>query len=659
MDLLQRALQLHNAGRVQEAISLYTKVLPQQKRNPQLLYLLGTANLQIGKLELGVKQLKQSLKLGPNNPFALNNLGTALYDLKRLDEALASYDKALALKPDYVEAYNNRGNALNDLKRLGEALASYDKALAQNPNYAEAHFNRGNALYALKRPDEALASYDRAVACRPDYVEAHNNRGNVLKDLNRLEEALRSYEKVLALKPDFKFLLGTYIHIKMKLCDWESLTENLDRLVTSVSKRIPVTTPTPLLSLLDSPELHRTAAQVYADSLFPKQGVLGPFKKRKTDGKIRVGYYSGDFRIHPMSYLIVELFEIHDRDKFEVYGFSFGPNRNDEMRQRVAASFDRFIDVQDKSDREVARISREMGIDIAIDLAGFTQHARTGIFAIGAAPIQVNYLGYPGTMAAEYIHYVIADKTIIPPENQSDYSEKPAYLPHTYWVNHSKWKDSDRAFTKAELGLPERGFVFCCFNNNHKILPATFDGWMRILNAVEGSVLWLLGDNSTVEQNLRREAEARGVDGTRLVFAERLPSMEEHMARHRFADLFLDTLPYNAHTTASDALWMGLPVLTCPGRSFAARVAASLLKAIDLPELITQSPQAFEAKAIELATHVETLSELKDKLERNRLTTPLFNEKLFARHMEAAYGAMFERYQAGLPPETIEVQPLN
>jgi predicted O-linked N-acetylglucosamine transferase (SPINDLY family) len=329
---------------------------------------------------------------------------------------------------------------------------------------------------------------------------------------------------------------------------------------------------------------------------------------------------------------------------------------NDEMSQRLAASLDQFIDVRGMSDREVAKLSREMGIDIAVDLNGFIEYSRTGIFAERAAPIQVNYLGYPGTMGADYIDYIIADKTIIPEKSQAYYTEKVVYLPNSYQVNDSKRKISERRFTKQEVGLPDNAFVFCCFNNNYKILPATFDSWIRILKAVNGSRLWLPENNSTAVWNLRREAEARGVEGDRLVFAKRL-LLDEHLARHRLADLFIDTLPYSAHTTASDALWAGLPVLTCMGESFASRVAGSLLNAIDLSELITSTPEDYEAKAIELAMHPETLNALKAKLERNRLTTPLFDGKLFGKHIEAAYEAMYERYRAGLPIEVIEVPP--
>jgi predicted O-linked N-acetylglucosamine transferase (SPINDLY family) len=351
---------------------------------------------------------------------------------------------------------------------------------------------------------------------------------------------------------------------------------------------------------------------------------------------------------------MAELFELHDRSQFEIVGFSFGPTANDEIRQRLEKSFDQFIEVGSKSDVEVAKLSRDFNIDIAVDLKGFTKDGRTGIFAHRAAPIQVNYLGYPGTLGTDYIDYIIADKTLIPPQSQQFYSEKVVYLPNSYQVNDRKRIISERQFTRQELGLPENSFVFCCFNNNYKILPATFDGWMRILKSVDGSVLWLFKDNPWAVENLKKEAQKRGIDGQRLVFAEHMP-LSEHLARHRQADLFLDTLPYNAHTTTSDALWAGLPVLTQMGGSFASRVAASLLNAIGLPELITSAQEEYEALAIELAMNPKKLSDIKYKLEINRFTAPLFDTPLFTKNIEAAYIKMMERYYADLEPDHIAI----
>jgi predicted O-linked N-acetylglucosamine transferase (SPINDLY family) len=440
----------------------------------------------------------------------------------------------------------------------------------------------------------------------------------------------------------------------MKICSWSGLTESLEDISKKVVANEKVIKPFPLLALNDDSLFHKKSSEIYIQSIYPFNPVLGPILKRPESPKIRVGYFSADFHNHATGYLMAELFELHDKSQFELVGFSFGPIVNDEMRQRLEKSFDQFIESDRNFDIEVAKLSRDLKIDIAVDLKGFTQDARTGIFAHRAAPIQVNYLGYPGTLGADYIDYIIADKTLISPELQSCYSEKVIYLPDSYQVNDRKRLISEREFTRQELGLPESSFVFCCFNNNFKILPATFEGWMRILRAVEGSVLWLLQDNSWALKNLKKEAEKQGVAPDRLVFAERLP-LPEHLARHRQADLFLDTFPCNAHTTTSDALWVGLPVLTLMGESFGSRVAASLLNAVGLPELITSTQEEYEALAIELALNPLKLADAKLKLANNRLTAPLFDTPLFAKSLEAAYIKMYEQYQADLEPEHISI----
>jgi predicted O-linked N-acetylglucosamine transferase (SPINDLY family) len=362
-----------------------------------------------------------------------------------------------------------------------------------------------------------------------------------------------------------------------------------------------------------------------------------------------------DFREHPVSSLMAGLIEAHDRARFEVYGFSYGLNTQDATRKRLEAAFDKFFDLHDKSSAEIAALARDCRIEIAVDLAGYTGEARTEIMGFRAAPIQVNYLGYPGTMGSDDIDYIIGDGTVIPEADRSYYAEKIVTLPHSYQVNDPKREIADMPFTRSVLGLPDEGFVFCCFNNNFKILPATFDSWMRILKRAERSVLWLFEDNAGAAANLRKEAEKRGVDPERLIFAPRM-ARHAHLGRHRVADLFLDTLPYNAHTTASDALWVGLPVLTLLGKSFAGRVGASLVRAVGLPELVTETPDAYEALAVELATDPVRLKALKDKLAMNRLSCPLFNLGLFTQHIEAAYAQMSTRYRAGEKPDHITVK---
>jgi predicted O-linked N-acetylglucosamine transferase (SPINDLY family) len=685
-----KGFALHQSGQLARAQAFYQQVLKMQPGHFDALHLLGVIAFQTKNPAQAVELIGRAIEIDPGNAVAYNNRGTALQDLRRLDEALDSFDHALGIKPDYAEALNNRGNTLLelgrfdeslesfdgalklrpdyahawsnrgnlllDLRRIDEALENIDRALKLDPDYAEALNNRGYALQELKRPAEALDSYDRALKLKPDHIAALCGRGDTLQELHKPSEALDSYDRALRIEPDIPYLYGTWLQARMKIGDWSDAENRLSRLLQRIQRDEKTIRPFTLLAMTESLQLQRKAAEILVKDRHPTSLALPAIAKHAGHQKIRVGYYSADFHNHATMYLMAELFERHDREKFEWVGFSFGPDVNDEMRLRVSVAFDRFIDVRNRSDKDIALLSRSLEIDIAVDLKGFTQDMRVGIFSYRAAPVQVDYLGYPGTMGAEYIDYLIADGTLIPQASQQHYSEKIAYLPDSYQVNDRKRMVADRTFTRAELGLPDVGFVFCCFNDSYKITPRTFGGWMRILKEVPGSVLWLLEGDPGAAEHLRKVAEQSGVNAGRLIFARRLP-LAEHLARHRSADLFLDTLPCNAHTTASDALWAGLPLLTCMGEAFASRVAASLLNAIGVPELITTTQQQYEALAVELATDAQRLGHIRRKLERNRLTTPLFDTELFARHIENAYSQMYERYQADLPPEHIHVRP--
>jgi predicted O-linked N-acetylglucosamine transferase (SPINDLY family) len=542
------------------------------------------------------------------------------------------------------------------MNRVDEALASYDRALALKPDYAQAHYNRGDTLHLLNRLDEALASYDRALALRPDYAEAHYNRGNVLYELKRLDEALACYDRAIAIRPDYPYLIGSRMYCRMHCCDWNNLDAAWAIVCNAIDLGKHASTPFFLLAIPSTPMQQQRCARSNIQHRFPARFAPLGQRDRYNHDRIRIGYFSNNFSDHPVSHLIAQLIENHDRARFEIIGFSFGSPTADLWRQRLEKAFDRFLDVSTRSDQEIAALARALEIDIVIDLNGFTKRARTGIFALRPAPVQVNYLGYPGTLGAEYMDYLIADATVIPPELRQYYDEKIVYLPHSFQVNNTTRVVSDRPLSRAELGLPDDAFVFCCFNHNYKITPDAFDIWMRLLHAVEGSVLWLSGGNAAATRNLRLEAEKRGIAPERLVFAMRLESLAEHLARYRQADLFLDTFYYNAHTTTSDALWAGLPVLTCLGNTFASRVAASLLTAIGLPELITHNHADYESLALELATDPERLAAIRHKLAANRTTQPLFDTARFTRDIEKAYLMMHERYQAGLAAEHIVVE---
>ncbi len=653
-----RANVLMELQRPAEAVAGYDRALALSPSASEAQNNRGVALLGLGRPAEALADFDRVLALHQAFPDAHNNRAHALLSLGRPEEALTSCENALALRPDYPEAYNNRGNALLELNRAEEAVASYDQALALGPGLAQTHHNRGTALLRLQRLEAALSSFDRALALQALHADAHNNRALTLLELGRLDEALINYERALALKPDEPFLRGTVVHTRMKICDWSRWRENLEELRAGVAAGSAVTVPFALLSLIDDPELHKRATEIYVAAKYSVPSSLGPALARQGHHKIRIGYYSSDFREHPVAHLIAPLLNAHDRERFEVIGFSFAPYAEDAMSAKVRAELDTFIDVRDVTDRAIAQMSRDMAIDIAVDLNGHTQHARPGIFAERCAPVQAQYLGYLGTMGAPFIDYIIADGTVIPESHHVHFTENVVSLPHTHQINGTERILSRDVPTRRELGLPDTGFVFCCFNNSYKIQPATFDSWMRILNAATGSVLWLVDGSELTSRNLRGEAQKRGVDPNRLVFSQRV-SFAQFLARQQCADLFLDTLPYNAGTTASDALWSGLPVLTCMGKSFASRAAASLLRTIGLPELVTDTSAAYEAMAIRLATDPAQFDAVRRKLAANRLSSPLFDSRLFARHIETAYVRMHARAQAGLPPQAFAVDRIQ
>jgi predicted O-linked N-acetylglucosamine transferase (SPINDLY family) len=677
MKLLDLGLKLHGQGNLLEAKKAYEAALKENPQNPDLLHLLGVIASQTNNAKLAIDLIDQAIAIYPNNSsfysnranalkqltqldealksfdkaiqinpddkIAYNNRGVLLFDLKQLDESLISYENAIRIKPDYAEAYNNRAITLQQLKRLEEALDSCNKAIRFKSDYAEAYNNRGNILLKLKRLEEALDSYNKAISIRVNFSEAYYNRGIILYELRKLDEAIASYEKSLKLNPNYEeFLFGLYLHNKMEICDWSNLSQNLFYLENQIFLKKKVITPFAALSLFDKPDLHRIVAKVYSDSKYLKNRINN-FSKHKIK-KIRIGYYSADFTEHAVSYLTAELFELHDKNKFEIIAFSLKSFQN-EMKNRLFNSFYKFIEVENNNDKEIAEMSRELGIDIAVDLGGYTKYNRPGIFSYRAAPIQLSYIGYLGTMGSEYYDYLISDKIIIPEELQNFYTEKIIYLP-CYQVNDSKRKIAKKLFSRSELGLPEDQFIFCCFNKSYKITPDVFDSWMKILKAVNKSVLYLSSDNKWADNNLKKEAELRGINSERIIFGKRINS-EDYLARYTVCDLFLDTAPYNAGTIASDALRAGVPVLTCKGNSFASRVGASLLNAINLPELISYSQKEYEMKAIEYATENEKFQEIKTRVKFNILSAQLFNTKLFVKNIESAYMEIYKRYQEG------------
>lgn len=654
-----RANALLELGRDEEALAGYAQALRLRPDHVEALRGQALVLRRLGRTEEALATLDTLSRVAPADLQGLQARAATLHALGRLQPALAAYDEILRLQPGDASALDNRGNVLFDLRRLPEALASLDQAVRLRPGNAAALNNRGTVLQEMGQLEDAVASYDAALRAAPGDAVALRNRAIALARLKRMEEAVQSFRRALQAAPDADFILGEYLHAKMHACEWQGLAEDLERVADGVAAGQRVIAPFQLLALVDDPVLHRQAAAIHATAKCGGVADSAPLRRppprRGPQERIRVGYYSADFHGHATCALIAEMLESHDRERFETFAFSFGPRIDDAMRRRVSRAFSRFIDVSGHDDAQLARLSHELGIDIAVDLKGYTQDSRPGLFARRCAPVQVNFLGYPGTLASPFHDYVIADRMVIPPEERANYSEQVVYLPGSHQPNDSKRPVSERVFTRAELGLPERGFVFCCFNNNYKILPATFGAWMRMLQAVPGSVLWLLEDNAAASRHLRQHARGAGVDPARLVFGPRMLP-DEHLARHRQADLFVDTLPYNAGTTASDALWTGLPVLTCAGRSFASRLAASLLHSLGLPELVTRTVGEYEAQAIAIARDPARLAALRQRLAQARTRSTLFDGRDHARRIEAAFGAMHARHHAGLPPVALEVE---
>lgn len=652
----RRAVLAMQNGQLAAAERDFRSVLQWQPRNVGALNLLGVLAMQSGRLADAEHFVGLALTIDASSDAAFYNHGLILQRLKRPAEALQQFNRALELNPSVAPTWNCRGTVFNDLRKHQAATADFDRAIAINPNYAEAFFNRANALAALKSYEAALASYRRALALNPALAEPWIGCGNVLHALKRHAEAAEAFAALLKKQPQYPFAKGMLLHQKMLMCDWQEL----DKLVAEIERDVALgrlsAEPFGWSATSHSARSLHICAELFIANRFPADRTIGPRRSPGKRNKIRIAYLSDALRAQATLSLLVGALELYDKSRFDVFGFDNGWDDGSEIRRRIVGSMQEMVDITSLDDSSVATAIRAKEIDILVHLNGWFGDGRTGVFAHRPAPIQVNYLGFPATMGASYIDYVIADRLVIPPADKEFYSEKIVYLPDCYQPNDRKRGIADRKFDRLEFGLPPRGFVFCCFNNSFKITAETFDRWMRILRETDGSVLWLLEHNEHVAANLKKEAARRAVNPDRLIFAKMMNSAD-HLARHRLADLFLDTLPYNAHTTASDALWTGLPVLTQIGTTFPGRVAASLLAAIGLPELIAPDSQSYVQLAIELAGNAEKITVVRKKLASNLLTTPLFDTGLYARRLDRAYEAMFDRYQAGLGPDHIDIHP--
>ena len=662
-----------------EALKLINKSIDIFSANAVAYNNKGNILKELGRNTEALNSFDKAISLEPNYAEAYSNKGNVLQELGRYDDAVAVYDKAISLEPNYAEAYGNKGNALEKIGLIDQALLSYDAAISIKPNFTDAWTNKGYTLSRLRRydeatncfqtalsiepnkaeiwnligmmysdcrlHDEAIKKFNQAISIKSNFVPAWANKGSSLFELQSYQESLEAYQHAVDLDPELEFALGNLVHAKLFIGYWSDLETNLEQVIRKVHLSKKVIQPFKLLSAIDSLECMLSVAKTWVNEKYPPKKILTPLERKSQNQKIRVGYFSPDFRSHPVSFLTAEIFELHDRNCFEVYGFSLKKApEGDPMRVRLEDSFDHFFSLEEMSDLEVVELIRELNIDIAIDMAGHTELGPTGIFSYHPAPIQINYLGYPGTSGAQYMDYIIADKTLIPKESQKYYTEKIIYMPGSYLVDDSSRQPSPAIFSRLELGLPDDKFIFCCFNNSYKFNKDMIITWSKILLEVNESVIWLSENNLFFRESLLCEFAKLGVDQARIIFAPRFDSMNDHLARLTVADLFLDTLPFNAHTTAVDALKAGLPLLTCIGQSFAGRVAASLLNSIGVPELITKSINEYESTAIDLARNPSKLVELKKKLLENKARSTLFDSKTYTKNLELAYKEINVRY---------------
>ena len=686
---LGEGLAFHRNGQLEPARQAYLRALAAQPDHPEVLQCLGIVEAQSGHHRQAVMYLTKAVEANPLNPMALANLGGVFLELGQCQDALHHYDRAVALKPDYLNAIVGRGRAQAALGQVQAAMADFQKVLALNPQYADAYSHLGQAWMGLQRYQEAhpcfekavslnprsaeyafrlglsfhklknlaaaLQCYQQSLAMNPGFLDAQFHLGLALSETDAPELAAKAFEQLVAVQPDRPYLRGMLLHAKMLACDWAGLDALRRGIQDDVARGQRVVEPFGYQAACDDEASLQSCARIFAADKYPAAQGVTPLPPKAPAGKIRIGYLCGEFREQATAILMTELWECHDKRMFETYAFDNGWNDHSPRRQRIERAFDAIIPIADLSDADVAQRIRDEKIDILVNLNGYFGRSRQAVFAMRPCALQVNYLGFPGTLGADYIDYIVADRFVIPPASYPYYTEKVISLPGCYQVNDGQRTVADRVFTRAELNLPQDGFVFCCFNNTYKITPELFAAWMRILRQVDNSVLWLIEANAAAVQNLAREASAAGVDPGRIVFARRTP-LPEHLARHRAADLFLDTTPYNAHTTASDALWAGLPVLTTQGKTFPGRVAQSLLHAVGLPELVAPSLDAYEDMAIALARDRERLDTLRQKLRTLLPDAPLFDARTFTRHLESAFWQIHARCCAGAAPEHLRVE---
>lgn len=657
----QSILDLANNANAQQNPLAMHQLLKSQANQADTLSMMGMAQFHQGNPAVALEWLNKALALNPKKAPIWYNKGVVSQSLQQIPDAITSFSKAVELNLSDNKALGEIGEFANKHHQFGLASRSFGQLIERQPDNLTAYFGLCHSLAQQQLFEQAIERCEQAIKRFSEQIYFYLVKCDCLKATGRHAEAVQVYEQILAINADYPEVLALLITSKTKIGDWHNLSILIDTLLQKLDQGIPVAAPFYLLLSADAPKQQLFCAQSYAERNHYHEKPLGNFLidyAKQADSRIKIAYLSADFHNHATAILMAELFELHDKERFEVYAYSYGSNIQDEWRSRLVNAFEHFYEVSSWSDEAIARHIHEQQISIAVDLKGYTAGTRPNILAYRPAPVQVSYIGYPGTMGVSFIDYILADETLIPQALEGFYSECVIKMPHTYQPNDRNRTIAEQTITRQDVGLPADGFVFCCFNNPFKILPDTFASWMRILHAVPNSVLWLLQDSPQIMDNLRQHATQAGIDPERLIFAGRVP-IAEHLARHSLADLFLDTLPYNAHTTTSDALWTGLPVLTLIGQSFAARVAASLLHACELDELITTTQAEYEQLAIELATDTQRLDTIKQKLLANRHTCGLFDTPRYARDLEAAYEHMFAQARQGKSPQTFCVKDIK
>jgi len=630
-EIFNKAKKLHLSGNINGAKKLYLELIEIDRDNFLFQNLLGTTLLQLKKYDEAIKHFDISIKLNPSFAASFANKGIAHAEKKQYQEAISNYDKAINLKKNFYDAYLNKGIALKNIHKYKDALKYFEFCIKINHDDPKIYSNLGNLFLEQKSFKEALKAYDKAISLQGEFAEAYSNRGEANQQLGNFKQAIADYAKALKINNNLDYVHGKILHAKMHINDWKNFDDQIENLKTGIKNKKKIIPSFPLLALIDDPKLHKKVAIKHS-----KGEILNITHNRHKSKKIKLGYFSADFRSHPVLELMLDVFKNHDKSLFEIYGF-YHYSQKDEMTNTASKYFDKFFYCADLSDNEIADLSRNNNIDIAIDLTGYTANGRNNIYCYDPAPIKINYLGYPGTMGSACYDYIIADEIVLPKSENKNFVENVIHLPECYLPNQAKIEKIDQIFfTKKDLGLPEDSLVFGSLHNNYKITPHIFNSWMKILKNTKNSILWLLQNNDLVAKNINLEAQKHGIEKNRIFFAKRVSS-SHHIQRLKVIDLFLDTFPYNAHITAQQAIRMGVPVLTIKGRSFASRVASSILNSVNLQELITTNINSYTNLAIEIANNKKKLKKLKDHLSQPKIIKKLNDTKKFTKDFEKIF----------------------